>query len=152
MAKTCSNCGKEIADNTQFCNNCGAKVSADSTNNPSGNFTQQTAGSANVTEAFSSDDINKNKVVSGLAYFLFFLPLIVCPESRYGRFHANQGLVLLIISVVGSIVLGIIPIIGWLILPLFSIAVLVYAVIGLINGLNGQAKELPFIGKWQILK
>ncbi|MDD2534443.1 MAG: hypothetical protein PHC86_07065 [Eubacteriales bacterium] len=96
--------------------------------------------------------MNANKVVSGLAYLLFFLPLIVCPDSRFGRYHANQGLVLLIVSVVGSMILGVIPVIGWIILPVFSIAVVVWAVMGLINGLNGYAKELPLIGKWRIIK
>lgn len=88
---------------------------------------------------------------SGLAYFLFFLPLIICPESRYARYHANQGLVLLIVSALGSIVLAIIPIIGWILSPIFGLGVLVLAILGLVNGLNGQAKELPLIGKWQIL-
>jgi uncharacterized membrane protein len=152
MAKYCSSCGKEIADDIQFCNHCGAKIAAGSTNNQWGNFNFRPTGATGASEAFSAEDINANKVVAGLAYFLFFLPMIVCPESRYGRFHANQGLVLLIISVVGSIILGIIPVIGWLLLPIFSIAVVVYAIIGLINGLNGQSKELPFIGRWQILK
>ncbi len=152
MAKYCNKCGKEIADDAQFCNHCGTKVTAGSNNNQWGNFNYQQTGSSNANEAFSVEDIQANKVVSGLAYFLFFLPLIVCPESRYGRFHANQGLVLLIVGVVGSIILGVIPIIGWLIVPFFSIAVVVYAVMGLLNGLNGQAKELPYIGRWQILK
>jgi uncharacterized membrane protein len=101
---------------------------------------------------YTSDDIEKNKVISALAYFIFFLPLIASPDSPFGKFHANQGLILLIVGVVGSTVLTIIPIIGWLLLPLFSLAVFVFAVLGLINALNGQAKELPIIGSYKILK
>ena len=41
------------------------------------------------------------KVMSALAYLwiLFFLPLVVCPDSKFGRYHANQGLVLLLAAV-----------------------------------------------------
>lgn len=101
---------------------------------------------------FTEEDIGKNKVISALAYILFFLPLIVCPESPFGRFHANQGLLLLITGIAGSIILTIIPIIGWLLLPFFSLAVLILAVIGLIGALNGKAKDLPLIGKYRLLK
>ena len=171
MSKFCTACGKEIADEAVFCNHCGAKVGAPAAgaqanegpgagasqdtntnaNSQWGNVNYQ-ASSSQTSEVFSIEDINANKVVSGLAYLLFFLPLVVCPDSRYGRFHANQALVLLIVAVVGSIVLGVIPIINFIIYPIFSIAVVVWAVIGLINGLNGQAKELPLIGKWRIMK
>lgn len=122
--------------------------------------------STESTETFAPEDIEKNKTMAGLAYLLFFLPLIVCPDSPYGKYHANQGLVLLIFGVGASIalailsfILGFIPVIGWIILlifPLFyfllSVLVLVLAVMGLMNGLNGNAKELPVIGKFKILK
>ncbi|NCC77537.1 MAG: zinc-ribbon domain-containing protein [Clostridia bacterium] len=147
MAKTCSKCGKEIADDATFCNYCGEKVGA-SKNTQWASFNAQTSSS---TEAYATEDIQANKVWAGLAYFLFFLPLIICPESRFARYHANQGLVLLIVSALGSIVLAIIPIIGWILSPIFGIAVLVLAIMGLVNGLNGQAKQLPLIGKWQVL-
>lgn len=101
---------------------------------------------------FTAEDIEKNKVMSALAYIIFFLPLIVCSDSPFGRFHANQGLLLLIVGIIGSIVLSIIPIIGWILLPIFSILVFVLAIIGLINALNGKAKELPVIGKYVIIK
>ena len=101
---------------------------------------------------FSAEDIEKNKVISALAYILFFLPLVVCPESSFGKFHANQGLLLLIVGFAGSIVLGIIPVIGWIILPLFSMIVFIFGIMGLIGALNGKAKELPIIGKYRIMK
>lgn len=101
---------------------------------------------------FAAEDIAKNKVVSALAYLIFFLPLIVCPDSPFGKFHANQGLLLLIAGVVGSVALIVIPFIGWILLPLFSLAVFIFAVIGLAGALNGRAKDLPLIGQYRILK
>jgi uncharacterized membrane protein len=103
-------------------------------------------------EAFDKADIEKNKTMAGLAYLLFFLPLVTCPDSPFGRFHANQGLLLLIFGIGGSIILTIIPVLGWILLPFFGIFYFVLIIMGLVNGLNGKAKELPLIGKYRILK
>lgn len=102
--------------------------------------------------AYTPEDIEKNKTMAGLSYFLFFLPLIVCPESGYAKFHANQSLLLLITGVAGNVILGIIPVIGWMLMPIFGIGVLILGIMGLINGFGGKAKPLPLIGKFTILK
>jgi len=97
-------------------------------------------------------DIEQNKTMAGLAYILFFLPLLACPDSQFGKFHANQALLLLLLGFGGSIVLTVIPVIGWLLLPIFALGVLVLAIIGLVNGFNGKVKELPLIGKFRLIK
>jgi uncharacterized membrane protein len=98
------------------------------------------------------EDIENNKVMAGFSYFLFFLPLIVCPESGYAKFHANQSLLLLIAGVVGNVILGIIPVLGWMLMPVFGIGILILGIIGLINGFGGKAKPLPLIGRFSIIK
>jgi len=105
-----------------------------------------------IPDIFEATDIEKNKTMAGLAYLIFFLPLIVCPESKYAKFHANQGLLLFIVAIVGNIVLGMIPIIGWMIMPLYAIGILIIGIMGLINGFGGKAKRLPIFGKYNILK
>ena len=75
----------------------------------------------NQENTFDPADIEKNKLMTGLAYLLFFLPLLACPKSKFAKFHANQGLLLFIITLVGSIVLSLIWIIGWIILPLLAL-------------------------------
>lgn len=101
---------------------------------------------------YTPEDIEKNKTMAGLAYLLFFLPLLVCPDSGYARFHANQSLVLLIFAVAGNIILGIIPIAGWILLPIFGIGILILFILGLINGFGGKVKQLPLIGRFIIFK
>lgn len=103
-------------------------------------------------EPYSAEDIEKNKTMAGLSYLLFFLPLVACPESKYARFHANQALLLLIASIAGNVILGMIPIIGWVLLPIFGIAILAFGIIGLVNGFGGKAKRLPLIGKLTVIK
>jgi uncharacterized membrane protein len=104
-----------------------------------------------IQETFEQSDIEKNKTMAGLAYIIFFLPLVACPSSRYARFHANQALLLLIVAIAGSIILGIIPIIGWILMPIFYLAIFILFIIGLINGFGGKAKRLPIFGKYNIL-
>jgi len=102
-----------------------------------------------------TEDLEQVKIMAALAYFgiLFFLPLVTNPESKFGKFHANQGLVLLITGVVVSTVGGIIPIIGWfIILPLGSLFTLVLAIIGIVNALNKKMKPLPVIGGIELIK
>ncbi len=101
---------------------------------------------------YTPEDIEKNKTMAGLAYLLFFLPLITCPESGYAKFHANQALILLIVGIAGNVILGIIPVIGWMLMPIFGIGVLILGIMGLVNGFGGKAKRLPLIGKFDILK
>ena len=102
--------------------------------------------------SFTAEDINSNKTIASLAYFIFFLPLLACPDSKYGRFHANQALVLFIAGTAGNIILGLIPIIGWILMPIYGVVILVFAIKGLLAGFGGKAKQLPIIGNISIIK
>ena len=92
------------------------------------------------------------KIVAALGYVLFFIPLIAKPGSSFARFHANQGLLLFILSIVGWFIAGILSIIGGLISMLTQVVVFVLFILGIINAVNGQRKALPVIGGIQILK
>ena len=166
----CTNCGTKIDDNAKFCPGCGQAVEAPATEQIKTEATEQpkaeqaqgqqndlSAKVANLnntkdtTDQFDKDDIEKNKAMGLLAYILFFIPLLAAKDSHFARYHANQGLVLFLCGLISS-VLWIIPILGWIIAPILSIVITVLAVIGIINALNGKAKELPIIGKFKILK
>lgn len=106
----------------------------------------------------SNNKQNTEMWMCAIAYILFFIPLIVIPNSQAGKFHANQGLTLLIltiaISVVGSII-GLIPFlgfIGWILISLGSVFCLILAIMGIINALNKEEKKLPIIGEYTLLK
>jgi len=93
-----------------------------------------------------------NKTMGILAYFVFFIPLLVESENEFGRFHANQGLLVLILGIAISI-LGQIPFLRWFIIaPLGGILCLVLAIIGIINASKEEMKELPVIGSIKIIK
>ena len=115
---------------------------------------------ADTTAEFDPEDIQKNKGMAILSYisWLVLIPIFAAKDSKFARFHANQGLVLAIAEIVVSIVLGIlddIPYIGWIfsvISGLFGLLCLVLAIIGIVNAANGKAKELPLVGKFKLLK
>ncbi|WP_461206849.1 DUF4870 domain-containing protein [Clostridium sp. DL1XJH146] len=101
----------------------------------------------------NTTDAVDNKWVSVLAYFLFFLPLIIAKDSEFGKFHANQGLNLLLLGIAVSVVGTIIPIIGWfIIIPVGCILCLVFGIMGIVNAINGKMKELPLIGRIKLIK
>lgn len=115
---------------------------------------------ADTTSEFDQNDIQQNKVMAILAYFswLVIVPIIGAKESKFARFHANQGLVLAIVEIICWVVLGVltnIPLIGWifrLVDGLFSLVCLLFSVLGIVNAANGKAKELPIVGKFKLLK
>lgn len=97
--------------------------------------------------------IEQNKWLGVLAYFIFFIPLLVNKDDEFGKFHANQGLVLLLLGIAVSIVGSIIPFIGWFVIaPLGAILCVVLGIIGIINAINLKMKELPLIGSIKIIK
>lgn len=101
------------------------------------------------------ENVDNVKAVAAVAYLgiLFFVPLLTNPESDFARFHANQGLLLLITGLVVNILGPLLPVIGWFIIwPLGSIFVLVLFIMGLINAMNGEKKPLPLIGGIQLIK
>ena len=103
-------------------------------------------------------DVEKNKVMAILAYIgiLVLVPLLAAKDSPFARYHANQGLVLLIVAFCGGIVLGILGFISAFLGPVacvvmivnlcFFVAVLAFVIMGIINAAGGKMKPLPVIG------
>ena len=124
------------------------------------NFVDQFKNPVDHTAEFDPADIQQNKVMGILAYlsWLVLVPLLAAPQSRFARFHANQGLVLAIVEIAVGVVffiLSLIPFIGILFVILMSLVqlcCLVMAILGIISAANGQCKELPLIGKLKLLK
>ncbi len=115
---------------------------------------------ADSTSQFSQDDIKGNMVVCIFAYisWLVIIPILAAPNSKYARFHSNQGLILAILEIIfGAVfaVLGIIPFIGIvfsIIGGIFGLFFLILSIIGIVNVVNGKAKDIPILGKIRILK
>lgn len=115
---------------------------------------------ADTTAEFDPADIAQNKVMGVLAYFswLVLVPIFAAKESKFARYHANQGLALAIAEIICWVVFGILtrfPLIGWIFgiaEGLVSLVCFVIAIVGIVNAANGRAKELPIVGKLKILQ
>lgn len=105
-------------------------------------------------ESMTDDDAKANQLVSFLSYFglLFLVPYLLRPNSRFARFHANQGLVLLLTSAAINILAGFVPVFGWLFEIAGALFVFVCFLKGIINVYRLEKKELPLIGGIRILK
>ena len=178
----CGKCGNE-AQGARFCPTCGAEVGAQPAPPPqqaAPNYQQPPAPNAqpggfedtfrnlnntpDQTSQFDPADIAQNKVMAVLAYFgiLVLIPILAAPNSRFARYHANQGLVLCIASILLAIVMTVVSTIvlaiSWrlgiisTLLSLVYILPLVLIILGIVNAATGKAKELPLIGKIKILK
>lgn len=105
-------------------------------------------------------DIEQNKVYAVVGYLgiLFLVPLLAAPNSRYARYHANQGIVLFLATVVVTgafYVLGYIPFLGRVLGLVGSVAwivSLVFMVLGIVNAASGKCQPLPLLGRFQLLK
>lgn len=102
---------------------------------------------------FSEQDITQNKVYAILAYLgiLFLVPLVVAKDSPYARYHTNQGVVLFLVGLIINII-GIIPILGWIVATVGHIVLLVLRIMGMWNAFKGEAKPLPLVGHIEIIK
>lgn len=169
----CEKCGAQIDDSAKFCNVCGApRTPISEATVKDGTGTNGNTGKSGFAAIFDTPDhtaefdpteINNNKVICVISYLwiLFFLPLVCCPDSRYGKFHANQALILLLTSVALGIVttifsfMGFIPFIGILfnlLSALVSLCDLGLLLFGMINTGLGKSKELPIVGRFTIIK
>ena len=183
----CSKCGKEIPEGTKFCPYCGAAAPID----PSGAGNKVNLDTGNVDGQLKNyfdtkpmdrtpeevEDAEKNKAMGILAYFgiLVLIPIFAAKDSKFARFHSNNGLILCIIEVC----LSVLNIINGAIFPLkvetlsdyraggrhfflyyifaviywiAMIAVAVIAIIGIIHAVKGNKKKLPVVGGIEILK
>lgn len=104
-------------------------------------------------EGFDPDDAGSHKLMGILAYLgiLVLIPLFAAKESKFTRFHVNQGLILLICSVVVIAIGKILPSLAALVYIL-DLVIFVFAIIGIVNVVKGRAKALPLIGKFTIIK
>ncbi len=111
---------------------------------------------------FEASDYQQNRLAASFGYVIFFIPLLVCPNSRLGRYAANQGLLgflsMLAVTVafwIVKLILGWIPVLDDLIKitdKLAHLAVLGVMIYGAINCYRGEARPLPYVGQYELIR
>ena len=86
--------------------------------------------------AEGSSDSNLIAAVSYL-WLLSVVVLLVKKNDSYVNFHAKQGLVLFI----ASVILWVIPLLGWIL----NLVVFAMIIVGFIKALSGEKYKLPLV-------
>ncbi len=101
---------------------------------------------------------NENDKIMGiLAYLgvLVVVPLFAGGNSKFVKYHANQGLVNVLFYVAiffGLMIITIaVPMLGILTLALYFVPT-VFAIMGIVNVVNNEMKPLPLIGGIKLIK
>lgn len=138
----CKKCGAEIEEDAKFCPKCGAPTEVPVYTDP-----------GDKTSQFDPCDIARTKALSAFCYisFLFaIIALLVEPNSKFVRYHINQCLLLTVFGFLCGIVC-IVPVLGWIVGGIGSIAVIVFTIMGIVRAAKGVAKDLPIIGKYTVV-
>lgn len=157
----CKKCGTSLPDDKDICSACSNGTVENTINTGLDDVLNEITNTKDITSEFNINDIEDNKIISILSYIniLVLVPIFGAKESKFARFHANQGLILFITGIILAIVasvIRIIPFLGELISWILSILtggyIVVFMLLGIINTAMGKAKELPIIGKYRLLK
>ncbi len=99
------------------------------------------------TSQESSSGGTNNNMVAILSYLgvLCLVPLIAVKDNDFVQYHAKQGLTLFIAEI-ATMLVGWIPLIGWLVGFVAWILWVILSIIGITNVVNKKKKPLPVIG------
>ena len=111
------------------------------------------------TREFDPRDIQKNRMIALVSYIWIgcLVPLFAAKDSKFARYHANQGIVLAIVETLLIAILRVlsrIPILGivfTIVRVVAIIAAVVFSLLGIMNAYSGRAKQLPFIGAYKLI-
>jgi len=139
MPQFCAACGAQMADGAVACPACGRATA--------------TGGGTAAASATQSSSGGLSPGIAGLLSYLLWIPaiifLVIEPynKDRTIRFHAFQGLFLGLVSLVGNVVLSMIPFIGWVLMPFFWLAILIVAIMASVKAMQGTKMMIPGIGE-----
>jgi len=138
----CANCGGQLPAGANNCPGCGR---------PAGQSVGGGTAAAPAQGAAAVPGGLPDNMVGLLAYITIIqaiIFLVVPPYNthRFVRFHCFQCIFLGVALIAVSIVLGFIPIVGWILSPFVGLAGFVAAVIAAIKAYSNQMWKIPLIG------
>lgn len=107
---------------------------------------EQTKQEEAISEVATNNNNDANDgFIAALSYLgiLVLIPLLTKKDDDFVQFHIKQGLILLVVWVIGWFVFWI-PIIGWIL----ALTLFVCTVIAFVQALLGKRWEIPLIGEF----
>lgn len=117
-----------------------------------------------TTARYDKKDVAENRTAAVCSYIgvLVLVPILAAKGSKFAKYHANQGLALLLAWVAYNFAAGItasvLLSVSWGLYPivrairLLGLVYVALAVLGIKNVIDGKAKELPVVGKLRLLR
>lgn len=95
----------------------------------------------------ASKEVEEGKVCAFLAYLFVGIIWYFADEkmkkNRFAKYHVKQGIGLLVLWLIVWVISWVIPWGLWFVVTLLNIALVVLMILGIINAVNGNEKELP---------
>ena len=132
----CPSCNTETGSDAPFCPHCGANT---------------TTGAAS---AMPAQQRGLSETAAGVVAYITFIPAIIFlalepyNRSSFIRFHAWQSIFFGVVVIAANVILGLIPIIGWLLLLPLSLAFLIMWILVMMKASKGERFKIPFIGNF----
>ena len=189
----CPKCESEVKKADKFCSSCGfdlskkkdakkgeskkSAINQDEIFNKIGDNLEKSLDTEDTSKDYTKKDINDNKGLAILSYLgpLALIPYFYNKGSKYVKYHAAQGLNLLIIWIIYTITAAILSsikitkscnnVLGWFtnctevtpwwisfIIDVIGLMLFAIAVVGVVYAITGVAKKLPIVDKVNIIK
>ncbi len=94
--------------------------------------------------------VQKNTLMAVLAYIgpLVIVSYVTAKDDPFVKFHIKQGLVLFVIEVATWFLIGSMMYQLWMLVNIINLGTLVLSIIGIVNAVQGQEKDLPLVGQF----
>ena len=144
--KVCTNCHLSFPDSASHCTQCGAPLTT---------VADQPGDPLDYTAEFNPADISANKVFALIPYLMgwvgVIITLLASSSSPYAGFHVRQALKIQIAALL-SLVLAIIPFLGWVAAFACKIIAIVINLICFFRVCSGKAIEAHIVSSFKFLK
>lgn len=112
------------------------------------------------SKKYDKKDIEENKAMACLSYILAPIPYFLDNKSKWVRYHSIQGMNLLIIFLILSVLVSFVnamflsssEFLSTILRTTLNVFGAIYSITGIIHVCNGEAKELPVINKLKLIK
>lgn len=102
-------------------------------------------------KVYTLDDIkfkeaNKTMAILACIPIVGLILMLVEKEDDFVRYMGAQ------FTILGAVqfVLAIIPVIGWMLSPLFAMVVVVAVIVGMVKASKGERFDLPLVSEWAL--
>jgi uncharacterized membrane protein len=109
--------------------------------------------SEDLASRFDPETNRQARIPSALGYLFFVIPLVMCPDSKFARYHANQSLIMFFLLVIAAVTVSFIPnVIGFILMMLMMLYIIVFSIRGFVLALQCKARRIPLLGKLIIIQ